>query len=180
MRIKMFLLPAALSWVLGISAVSARAQDATRCSNQTLIGDYGYTLNGQIQPPGAATSVPQQGIGMVHFNGDGTFTQVDFVMTNGAPSITPVTPLNSNGFRTDESGTYTVNSDCTGTRTINAYTKLGTLGATIEVKFVLAQGGREVREVATQITIYTPSGPIHPLAAILADGRKLGPSSTGD
>ena len=97
---------------------------------------------------------------MVHFNGDGTFTQVDFVMTNGVPSITPLTPLNNNGFRTDERGTYTVNSDCTGSKTINSYTKGGTLGATIEIKFVLAQ-----------------RGPIHPLAAILAEGRKLGPSS---
>jgi hypothetical protein len=180
MKIRILLLLAGLSCTLGISAASARAQDAIICTNQTLIGDYGYTLNGQIQPPGAPAPVPQQGIAMVHFNGDGTFTQVDFVMTNGAPSVTPLTPLNSSGFRTDERGTYTVNSDCTGTKTINSYTKDGTLGATIEVKFVLAQGGREVREIATQITIYTPGGPIHPLASILADGRKLGPSFRED
>ena len=56
----------------------------------------------------------------------------------------------------------------------------GTLGATIEIKFVLAQRGKEIREIATQITIYTPGGPIHPLAAILAEGRKLGPSFRED
>lgn len=174
MKAKFFSLTATLSFLLFLSTVPSFAQ-IPACSNALLRGDYGVTVDGKIIPPGAAAFVTQQGVALRHYDGVGNFTQVDFIMTNGAPAINPGTAVNANGFRTNESGTYTVNPDCTGSETLNQYTKFNTLAATIQVKFVLAKGGTEIREVVQSITAY-PGGVETPVTAtILANGKKLGP-----
>jgi hypothetical protein len=75
------------------------------CSNRTLQGDYGITIEGQAPGPTAL-----RGVGMVHYDGAGHFTQVDHVVVNGTP---PPPPQWHPG-----SGTYSLNPDCTGTTTI--------------------------------------------------------------
>src|SRR5215469_14469596 len=175
MKGKFLSLTAALGSLLLLSTVPTFAQLPTTCSNALLRGDYGVTVDGKIIPPGANAFVAQQGVALRHYDGQGNFSQVDFIMTNGVPAINPNTAVNSNGFRTNESGTYTVNPDCTGSETLNQYTKLNTLAATIQVKFVLANGGTEIHEVVQTITAF-PGGVETPVTAtILANGRKLGP-----
>jgi hypothetical protein len=49
-------------------------------------------------------------VALAHNDGDGNFTQVDFVVVNGVPQSTDWRP----GF-----GTYTVNPDCTVGRRTN-------------------------------------------------------------
>jgi len=88
------------------------------CSNASLKGMYGQTISGEILPA-AGVVLPQNGIAMTTFDGKGTFTQEDFVVIGGAPTST--------GFETGETGTYTVNSDCTGTATINYRTDHGSI-----------------------------------------------------
>lgn len=193
MKAKLITIAAALSFLLFLSAVPAFAQFPTTCSNILLYGDYGFTVNGKIIPPepeGQTAFVAQQGVALQHFFGDGTFKAVDFIMTNGVPAINPSTAINSStGFRTNERGTYTVNPDCTGSLTLNQYTKFNTLAATIQIKFVLVKGGKEIREVVTSITANLPcdgdtndpscvAGGIETVnvpATILANGKKLGP-----
>lgn len=179
MKAKLFSITAALSFLLFLSAAPAFAQLPTTCSNAMLNGDYAFTINGKIippVPPGQTAFVAQQGVAMTHYDGVGHLRQVDFVMSNGNPAINPTTALNtSTGFRTNESGTYKVNPDCTGSLTINTYTNLDKLAATIQVKFVLAKSGKEIREVVQSITAFLPTGKVTVPATILADGKKLEP-----
>jgi hypothetical protein len=92
-------------------ALSALAQEnLPLCTNRLLASDYGFTIRGQkLAGPGPIG--PQIGVAMVHFDGEGSFTQTDTVTIDGLVvaefSHPPAT------------GTYTVNSDCTGTFTIN-------------------------------------------------------------
>lgn len=179
MKTKFFCMAAALGFLLSASATGISAQQLpSTCSNAMLHGNYGFTINGQIIPPGQTAFVAQQGVAMTNYDGNGKLVQVDYVLSNGIPAINPGTAVNGNGFRENETGTYTVNPDCTGSLTINMYTKFDTKAATIQVKFVLAKSGREIREVVQSITAFPPGGPeggVNVPATILADGRKLGP-----
>ena len=102
-----------------MSAVAMRAQTpaANTCSNATLTGAYGISLNGTWAAPSALpnTSVLpghiEQVIGVVVqvFDGKGTFSQTNNI--KGAFSgILPNQPA---------SGTYIINADCSGTYTLN-------------------------------------------------------------
>ena len=79
---------------------AARAQntDDDGCTNATLKGDYAFAVTG-----------PQFVVGIGRFDGKGGFTQVDYISdslrTTGAIS-----------FRGGETGSYTVNPDCTGSQ----------------------------------------------------------------
>jgi hypothetical protein len=56
----------------GASAVaqSDRAQSGRPCSNRTLLGDYGFAVEGLVLPaPGVA--IPGRGVTMTHFDGEG-------------------------------------------------------------------------------------------------------------
>ena len=93
------------------------------CSDALLSGDYAFTIGGQIlaipasaTPPATGVAFAQAGVSMMHFDGMGHFTQVDFTVINGAPSPGAT---NENGFRNGEMGTYTVNPDCTGSAEID-------------------------------------------------------------
>jgi hypothetical protein len=75
------------------------------CSNRTLRGDYGFTVEAQFPGP-----VALRGVGMARFDGAGRFSQVDHVVVNGTPPPQQWNP---------GSGTYNLNPDCTGTTTIS-------------------------------------------------------------
>lgn len=181
MKMKHFSIVAALSFLSWFGAIPALAQFPTSCSNSMLRGNYGFTVNGKIIPPGGVGFVAQQGVALQHFDGAGHFVAVDFIMTNSVPTTNqPGTAVNSNGFRINESGTYTVNPDCTGKLTLNTYTIYNTLASTIQIKFVLDRGGKEVREVVKSITAYPPSGKVNITATILAKGEKLEPPDDTD
>lgn len=180
---------------------SARAQDGDYdgCSNATLHGDYAFTLHGESlgvlmpQTTGAPKLVPfaspllADGVAMTHFDGNGNLTQVDFVMRNGTSADTPTTATTGNGFRSGEWGTYAVKSDCTGTFTI-----MFPDTTEIDVAFVLANYGREIRTVVTRQHVpalppaIIPTGATCPAAIpaasggcdlgvqIRSDGKKVG------
>jgi len=175
MKTKLFSIAAALSFLLFLSAAPAFAQFPTTCSNALLQGNYGFTVDGKIIPPGGSAFVAQQGVALQHFDGEGHFTAVDFIMTNGAPAINVSTAVNGDGFRSNENGTYTVNPDCTGSMMLNQDTKFLTLASTIQIKFVLVKGGKEIREVVTSVTAFPLGVKTNIPATILANGKKLGP-----
>ena len=76
---------------------------------------------------------------MTSFDGKGNFTQEDFVVINGSPT--------SSGFAS-ETGTYAINSDCTGRATIN-YPD----GSWIDLELVVVNQGREFRTVVSALTM---------------------------
>jgi len=157
MQRKLLGIPMALSLVLCVATPSAFARTEEACSNATLSGDYGMTIHGQnigILVPGGSGAgptlqpfpvpLPVDGVAMTHFDGKGHLTQVDFIMRNGTSLTTPSTPQTANGFRADETGSYSVSSDCTGTAVINFPNE-----SNIELKFVLVGHGREIRTVVS-------------------------------
>lgn len=79
------------------------------CSNRTLSGSYAFRVSGEVFTPNGI--VNRDGVAMTHFDGEGGLTQVDWVVANGA--VVPGPP-NQYGFHDMETGSYTVNPDCTG------------------------------------------------------------------
>jgi hypothetical protein len=114
---------------------SAWADDDTdtKCTNRTLRGDYGFSIEGVVGLPGA--SIPLRGVAMGHFDGKGNYQQVDHVVANGTPP--PVE-------WTFGSGPYTVNPNCTGTLVINIP---GSPFSPVNLRFVVVRQGKEIRTV---------------------------------
>jgi hypothetical protein len=98
--------------VSGVSAVAAGSDDQhCSCSNRTLSGDYGSTAQGVLLPnPGMPPELPFTSIGVTHFDGKGNFKGVEHTVVNGVQQGLDWTA---------NSGTYAVNSDCTGTLVLN-------------------------------------------------------------
>jgi hypothetical protein len=104
------------------------------CSNRTLDGNYGFTVEGLLGIPGSGIQI--RGVILQEYDGNGHLTQVEHVVVDGAPPSETWTP---------GSGTYTVNPDCTGTATIT----IPSSGAPpLVVFFVVTKRGRVVREVS--------------------------------
>jgi hypothetical protein len=95
-----FLISAA-AWV-----VPAHAQQC--CSDRSLSGEYSSVINGQILTGPLAGL--DNGITLMTFDGNGGFTSKDHVVLNG---VQPAEEWRQS------TGTYTVNSDCTGTMQVN-------------------------------------------------------------
>jgi len=153
----------------------AQSGDNDGCSNATLSGDYAFRVSGQVYPPvppGASPVVLQRdGVAMTHFDSDGKLTQVDFGMSNGSPLQGPTDPLT--GFHIAETGSYQVFADCTGIAEIHMpIPPGGTSGAVIELKFVLANHGRTIHTIVSQLTPPNTNTPIP--ASIHSDGEKQG------
>ena len=142
-----------LAAVIALPTLSGGARaggdDDLGCSNATLKGDYAFAVLTivAVSPPG-----PGVVVGLGTFDGktakDGTggFTQIDYPGNGG-------TDLGlDEKFRTGQTGSYTVNRNCTGFMTIN-------LGATVGVTenaFVISNGGNAVRAVIAAFT--APNG----------------------
>src|SRR5271157_3569709 len=159
-------------FLMGVMGAVARAQDGGNegCSDATLKGDYAFTVSGTIwvtDLTGTVQPVQREGVAMTHFDGTGGLTQVDYVMSSPNAKKPPVPPPTDpvTGFHTDETGTYKVYSDCTGTFTINSPGP-----TTITVSFVVSNQGRSIHTIVTSLAL--PTGPVQ--ALIHSEGHKLG------
>ncbi len=105
------------------------------CSNRTLRGDFGFTVEGVILPkPGV--SLPIRGVALTHFDGRGNLTQVDHIVFDGLPPAQDWTP----GI-----GSYHINGDCTGTVRID----VPSTGDFLNLRVVVVKDGKEIRTVVT-------------------------------
>jgi hypothetical protein len=141
----------AIVGTVAIGAAGNGGQEQWRhrgCSEATLRGDYGIQLSGTrpSAPGGPIESVT--GVVLRTYDGQGRFTQVD----NVKGSISGITPDRPGD------GTYQVNSDCTGT-----VTAVPGPGILLEDRFVIVDGGREVRSI-----VVTP-----PLVMVTATQKKI-------
>jgi len=126
--------------VMALTLTGVTPAQAGTCSNRSLHGNYGSTITGQFgQAPGPL--IPLEGLVLTHFDGKGGFSQVDFTVVNGVPSGSD---FSKEG---DETGTYTVNPDCTGTATIHFPN-----GQQLDLKLVVVKGGRELFSVVSALT----------------------------
>ena len=124
-------------------AAWAGGSDDLGCSNATLKGDYAFSVLTIVaaSPPG-----PGVVVGLGTFDGRGGFKQIDYPGNGGTDLGLDET------FRTGQTGSYTVNRNCTGFMTIN-------LGATVGVTenaFVISNGGSAIRAVIAAFT--APNG----------------------
>jgi hypothetical protein len=163
-------------WIVALTATFlvpafslAQSGDNDGCTNATLTGDYALRVSGWVVLGGSV--VDRQGVAMTHFNGTGSLTQVDFVMSNGAPLAGPTDPVT--GFHIAETGTYQVNSDCTGMAEIHLpKPPNASSGAVIDLMFVLSDHGRTIHTIVSQLL---PPGSATPAAvSIHSDGERLG------
>ena len=121
---------------VGLLAISSTAaaqtaasdQGGYRCSNHTLKGSYGFLLDGTL----LAAGIPFRGVVMQTYDGKGGITQVDHVIFNGAPPPVEWAP---------GSGTYTVNSDCTGSALLHTFT------GDVSLHFVVVDNGKQIKQV---------------------------------
>jgi hypothetical protein len=139
-------------------------------SNVTLRGDYAFRISGEVFVPGTNTiAVYRDGVAMTHFDGMGGLTQEDWLVGNGV-SDPPPTP----GFHDNESGTYAVNADGTGTAEIDfPIPPSGTSGAVIKLKFVLGDNGRVIHAIVTSLRPPNTSEGTTVPANIHSDAEKL-------
>jgi hypothetical protein len=133
-------IPVVMALGLALSLGLSTARDVTangsrhrrECSNDTLRGDYGFSVDGQILA-GPRTGL-LRAVAMTHFDGDGDLSQVDFATINGIPTGTDWRP---------GTGTYEINENCTGTAQINF-----TEGSpSLHLRLVVVDEGREVRTI---------------------------------
>jgi hypothetical protein len=119
-------LPTMVACVVLSLGTSAVAEGPGSCSNRTLFGDYGMQIEGTFLAP----NWPLRTAAMVHFDGRGNMTSKSWVVLNGVPQ--------TQDWRQDNPGTYTVNSDCTASAIF-----LGVISA----HFVVVNTGKDFRGV---------------------------------
>ena len=165
--------------VFGLALVATAAQAAEeQCSNKTLHGDYAFTVNGQVFPPGKPM-ITRDGVAKTHFDGNGLLTQVDFIMQfpDASAASSPVpngeAPDSLTNFNVGESGSYTVFPDCTGEMTIN-FPPVGSGGAVVKARFLLSDEGRAIHTI---VFWAQPPGAPGPIPALIhSEGRKIEPT----
>jgi hypothetical protein len=134
--------------VLAVPALSGVARaggtDDFGCSNATLKGEYAFGVTDFTTPTVVA--------GIRNYDGNGNFTQRDYI-GNSSPAV--FSPPGR------ETGTYTVNSDCTGSDVLNlnAPVSQGSTGV-VKVLFVISDGGRHIHEVVSEFTPPGAPGPV--------------------
>lgn len=129
------------------SVAWAGATDDYGCSNATLKGEYAFGVT-DYTPPGLPSGPPQVVAGIKVFDGNGNFTQRDYVGGSSPAEFAP---------KGQEKGTYTVNSDCTGSMVLNLNVPAG--GPIIGILFVISDAGRHIHEV---VSAFTPPGATAP------------------
>jgi hypothetical protein len=136
MKFRIFLILVVMA-LAASSAVQARARE---CTDSTIRGTYAFTIHGQILTPGGPLLV--DGIAKTTFDGDGELTQVDAVAINGNIPV----------IWHPSTGTYTVNSDCTGTMTL-----ISTGQPTLHLAIIVSQSSNHIHTVVTDPGFATTS-----------------------
>ena len=126
------------------------------CSNATLNGEYSFGDTNYTQMQVVA--------GIKIFDGSGKFTQRDY--QGDSLRLTGQTD-----FTTGETGTYSVNSDCTGTGIITIPVS-GISNGTIWFVFAISDGGRHIHEVVAKFI--PPGSPVAVPTQSSADDWKVG------
>jgi hypothetical protein len=120
---------------LAVSLAATALADDKGCSNASLYGTFAYTSTGSIATPPAIAG-PFVEVGTQTFDGHGGTSAAAMSSQNG--NISPLTVT----------GTYTVNSDCTGTMTLQV-TFPGVPTFPVDVYFVVDDSGDEFQAIET-------------------------------
>jgi hypothetical protein len=154
---------------IALFALGGSAHAKGLCSNETLRGPFAFyghgeilgLLVGNVLHP-YATPLILDDVALVTFNGAGSFSRTDFGSINGVPKGGLTT------FNPNQSGSYTVNSDCTGTMKIMYTGGAVPAGVETDLNIVVAQDGTLVESVVYRAVV--------PAAAPTADGTACPPN----
>jgi hypothetical protein len=149
-RIRRSVLDAAFAMTLFGVTTQVSAQE--RCSAATLRGNYGFRVEG------TAFASPFAAVGRNNYNGRGAMRGVIVVTVGNQPTFGPF------AFGEDSVAPYTVNADCTGTKSVT----LPVFG-TITFWFVIDDDAREVRMIVVGDPNVTVSGTARKLTS---DGHR--------
>jgi hypothetical protein len=129
-----------VSFALAVAAtlvvLIANPAYAATCNNATLTGSYGVITALGLNTPGQAKAflplgpdIPSAVVGVMTFDGTGSFTDIHTLVVNGVifPGLS-------------RPGTYTVNSDCTGSMSNDHG---------INFNIVVVSGGTEIIGIVT-------------------------------
>jgi hypothetical protein len=132
--------------VLAVCAIAVGATSyaqADGCSNATLKGLYAFGVTAYT-PAGQPNGPPQVVAGIKDFDGNGHFTQRDYLGDS-------LRTMGQTDFSTGETGTYAVNSNCTGSAVLNLNVPGSPPGTgVIKFMFVISNGGRHIHEVVSE------------------------------
>ena len=138
---KLMMIAALTIIACGLASAALADSGPQTCSNRTLRGDYGFTIEGILGIPGPqlppGLGLTLRGVAMTHYDGRGNFTQMDHVVVAFAPASEDWTP---------GSGTYIVNPDCTGTAVLNSAEN----PIPLTLHFVIVKEGKEIRQVVDE------------------------------
>ncbi|MGA7261113.1 MAG: hypothetical protein WA709_22505 [Stellaceae bacterium] len=137
------ILAAAIALPALSGAAWAGGTDDYGCSNATLKGEYAFGVTAYT-PAGLPNGPPQVVAGIKVFDGNGNLTQRDYI----GDSLRTTGQID---FSTGETGTYTVNANCTGSMVINVPVP-GLSTGVINIMFVISDGGRHIHEVVSELT----------------------------
>ena len=135
-----------LMFAVALAASSAVTAQASSCNNYTIRGTYAYTIHGQVFVPNGPILLID-GLARTTFDGEGNLTELDAVAANG--NVAPGWVLNT--------GTYSVNPDCTGTITVTNANQ-----PQIHLQMIIAQSGNTIHEMV-----------IDPGFATTSDGERI-------
>jgi hypothetical protein len=159
--------------LVGASGANAKAN----CDNNSLQGEYAFKAQGAnvgvLDSSGALHpfASPQllNAVGQFMFDGNGSFTRVDFAIGNGTPQVNASTPLTDNGFRTGQTGSYSVADDCTGTMVVNIPG-----GTVLDLALALVDGGQAVFAVISHESVPGLPPSVVPAGASCSSGCEIG------
>jgi len=126
-RISLFL------FTFALAASSTLTAHAGACSNSTIQGTYAFTIHGQVFLPDGSTLLID-GLAKTTFDGKGNLTQLDAVAVNG--NVAP-------GW-TSNTGTYSVNPNCTGTFTVTNGNQ-----PSVHLQMIVAESGNKIHDMVT-------------------------------
>jgi hypothetical protein len=131
------------------------------CSLAAVAGNYGFTLNGTLLLSGG---VPAGAIGRATLGADGSVSGTEARNVGGSFANETFT------------GTFAVNSDCTGTTTIQFFdAESRKLVRTSVLSILFDDNSREIRFVQQSLTL--PDGITTLPVVITAEARKISPNS---
>jgi hypothetical protein len=143
-----FAIAAVTALALGI-APAAKAQVNKGCNTATLQGTFAYTVTGALVAAPAPQLGPYAEAGAQTFDG------------NGSTTASGMSSINGNVTSATRTGTYTVNSDCTGTFSLQIAP-----GISSHYFFVIANNGAAYHAVC-----------LDPVAVITRFGTRLYPGT---
>jgi hypothetical protein len=137
-----------------LASIAPSAQ-AAQCSLSKSAGSYGFTLSGSVILP--TGPIPIAAVGRANLDAAGNAAGTESRSVGG-------------GFANETfTGTYTVNTDCTGSATLNFY-ESGQLVRTSVLTVVFDNNEREIRIV--QKSLQLPNAAFLPVV-ITVEGRRI-------